>query len=87
MMSEIEQLSQEVRANPNQFTPWLRIYLTDHSDQIGSGAQPGQAQASRKLADTACFLDGGRILEQGAPEALFADPQEARTKTFLSHVF
>ncbi|MEM1065448.1 MAG: amino acid ABC transporter ATP-binding protein [Pseudomonadota bacterium] len=41
---------------------------------------------ARELADKVCFLDEGRILEEGPPEALFAAPREARTKAFLSRV-
>lgn len=41
---------------------------------------------ARELADKVCFLDAGRILEQGPPEALFGAPQQARTKAFLSRV-
>lgn len=41
---------------------------------------------ARELADKVCFLDAGRILEQGPPEVLFTAPREARTKTFLSRV-
>ena len=31
---EIDALSEQVRINPYQFTPWLRIYLTEHRNQI-----------------------------------------------------
>lgn len=41
---------------------------------------------ARELADKVCFLDEGRILEEGPPEALFAAPREARTQAFLSRV-
>lgn len=41
---------------------------------------------ARELADKVCFLDAGRILEQGPAEQLFAAPREARTKDFLSRV-
>jgi len=41
---------------------------------------------ARELADKVCFLDEGRILEQGQPEKFFAAPREARTKAFLSRV-
>ena len=33
---------------------------------------------ARELADTVCFLDGGRIIEQGPPEAIFTAPREGR---------
>ncbi|MEM6595750.1 MAG: amino acid ABC transporter ATP-binding protein [Pseudomonadota bacterium] len=41
---------------------------------------------ARELADKVCFLDAGRILEQGPPEALFTAPQQDRTKAFLARV-
>ena len=41
---------------------------------------------ARELADKVCFLDAGRILEQGPPAELFSAPKEARTAAFLSRV-
>lgn len=41
---------------------------------------------ARELADRVCFLDAGRILEQGPPAQVFTDPQHARTRAFLSRV-
>ena len=41
---------------------------------------------ARELADKVCFLDAGRILEQGPPEVLFSKPREPRTQAFLSRV-
>ncbi|MEN9060741.1 amino acid ABC transporter ATP-binding protein [Ponticoccus litoralis] len=41
---------------------------------------------ARDLADTVCFLDQGRILEQGPPDRLFGAPQQERTRAFLSRV-
>lgn len=41
---------------------------------------------AREVADKVCFLCDGRILEQGPPEALFGNPQQPRTKAFLSAV-
>lgn len=41
---------------------------------------------ARELADKVCFLEAGRILEQGPPDDIFASPREARTKAFLSRV-
>lgn len=41
---------------------------------------------AREVADHVCFLDRGRILEQGTPQQIFLDPQEARTRGFLGRV-
>jgi polar amino acid transport system ATP-binding protein len=41
---------------------------------------------AREIADRVCFLDGGVILEQGPPEAIFTAPAEARTQQFLQRI-
>lgn len=41
---------------------------------------------ARELSDKVCFLDAGKILEQGSPNDLFSNPKEARTAQFLSRV-
>jgi polar amino acid transport system ATP-binding protein len=41
---------------------------------------------AREIADRVCFLDQGRILEQGPPERIFTDPSEARTQEFLRRI-
>ena len=41
---------------------------------------------ARDVADRICFLDGGRILEQGPPAQLLVAPTEARTRQFLQRV-
>ena len=41
---------------------------------------------ARDVADRICFLDGGRILEQGPPARLLAAPTEPRTQQFLQRV-
>ena len=38
---------------------------------------------AREVADRVMFLDGGVIVEQGEARAVIADPQEARTRSFL----
>ncbi|MGV6874993.1 ectoine/hydroxyectoine ABC transporter ATP-binding protein EhuA [Pseudochelatococcus sp. B33] len=38
---------------------------------------------AREFSDRVLFLDSGRIVEQGAPEQLFKDPREERTRFFL----
>ncbi len=41
---------------------------------------------ARDVADRVCFLDAGVILEQGSPDQIFRDPQEARTQQFLQRI-
>jgi len=41
---------------------------------------------AREIADTVCFLQGGRILEQGPPERIFSDPERPETRDFLARV-
>jgi ABC-type polar amino acid transport system ATPase subunit len=41
---------------------------------------------ARKVADRVIFMDQGRIVETGTPEALFGNPQNPRTKAFLQQV-
>ena len=41
---------------------------------------------ARDVASQVCFLDGGRILEQGPPAQIFTTPREDRTRRFLSRV-
>jgi polar amino acid transport system ATP-binding protein len=41
---------------------------------------------ARDIATRVCFLDGGRILEQGPPEQIFTAPREERTQQFLQRI-
>jgi polar amino acid transport system ATP-binding protein len=41
---------------------------------------------ARDIANRVCFLDEGRILEQGPPEQIFTTPQEERTQRFLQRI-
>ena len=41
---------------------------------------------AREVATRVLFMDEGKILEQGTPEQIFGDPQNERTKEFLSKV-
>jgi polar amino acid transport system ATP-binding protein len=38
------------------------------------------------VADQICFLEGGRIVEQGRPEQILGAPREAATQRFLSRL-
>ena len=41
---------------------------------------------AREVADQVCFLHDGRVHEQGSPEQVIGDPQQERTRTFLSRI-
>jgi polar amino acid transport system ATP-binding protein len=41
---------------------------------------------AREVADRVVFMDGGVIVEEGAPEQVIGDPQHPRTRTFLRRV-
>ena len=41
---------------------------------------------ARDTASRVCFLDGGRILEQGTPHQIFSAPREPRTRQFLNRI-
>ena len=41
---------------------------------------------ARDIANRVCFLDDGRILEQGPPQELLARPKEPRTQQFLERI-
>ena len=41
---------------------------------------------AREVADRVVYMDGGSIVEQGAPAQVLGSPQEARTRSFLSAV-
>jgi polar amino acid transport system ATP-binding protein len=41
---------------------------------------------AREVADTVVFLDGGRIIESGAPEDVLANPRHERARAFLAAV-
>ncbi|MDF3000909.1 MAG: Glutamate transport ATP-binding protein [Bacillota bacterium] len=41
---------------------------------------------AREVADRVLFMDEGMIVEQGTPEEIFGNPQNERTKNFLSKV-
>jgi polar amino acid transport system ATP-binding protein len=41
---------------------------------------------AREVASKICFLDAGRILEEGPPDQIFGNPREARTREFLARV-
>ena len=41
---------------------------------------------AREVGDRVIFMDGGQIVEEGKPEEIFSNPQNPRTKEFLSKI-
>ena len=41
---------------------------------------------ARDIAHRVCFLDDGRIVEEGPPQLMFSEPREARTQQFLQRI-
>jgi polar amino acid transport system ATP-binding protein len=41
---------------------------------------------ARAAADRVLFMDGGAVVEEGAPEAIINAPREERTRRFLAHL-
>jgi polar amino acid transport system ATP-binding protein len=41
---------------------------------------------ARDIASRVCFLDAGRILEEGTPERIFSSPENPRTREFLQRI-
>ena len=41
---------------------------------------------ARDVADTVVFMDGGVVVEAGRPADVLSNPQQARTRAFLSKV-
>lgn len=41
---------------------------------------------ARQVADRVIFMDAGRIIEEGTPEHFFVNPENDRTKLFLSKI-
>jgi polar amino acid transport system ATP-binding protein len=41
---------------------------------------------AREVGDSLIFMDGGVVVEQGPPREVIGNPQQERTKAFLSKV-
>ena len=61
----------------------LRQLRTDGMTMVIATHEMGFA---KEAADKVCYLNGGRIIEEGPPARLFGAPKEARTKAFLKAV-
>ncbi|MCJ8280506.1 MAG: amino acid ABC transporter ATP-binding protein, partial [Rivularia sp. ALOHA_DT_140] len=41
---------------------------------------------AREVADRVVLMDGGNLIEQAKPDDFFSNPQEERTRKFLSQI-
>jgi polar amino acid transport system ATP-binding protein len=41
---------------------------------------------AREVADRVCFLDGGRVVEEGPPAQVLGEPTQPRTRQFLRRI-
>jgi len=41
---------------------------------------------AKDIADRVLFLEQGRILEEGPPDRIFSEPQDARARQFLQRI-
>ena len=61
----------------------MRDLAAEHTTMIVVTHEMGFA---REVGTQLVFMDGGVIVEEGAPRAIFENPQAERTKAFLSKV-
>ncbi|HEY6793181.1 MAG TPA: amino acid ABC transporter ATP-binding protein [Kineosporiaceae bacterium] len=61
----------------------LRDLKSDGMTMIVATHEMGFA---RQVADDVCFLDRGRVLEQGSPGEVLGDPAHERTRQFLRRI-
>ncbi len=62
----------------------MRTLATEHAlTMIIVTHQMGFA---REISDRICFIEGGRIVEQGPPDRIFTAPESERTRAFLKAV-
>jgi polar amino acid transport system ATP-binding protein len=61
----------------------IRDMRTDGMTMVIATHEMGFA---REIADLVCFLQDGRILEQGPPAQIFSDPRQPDTRDFLARV-
>lgn len=64
--------------------------LTVMKDLAGEGhtmvVVTHEVRFAQQVADQVLFIDGGVVVESGAPQQVIGDPQEQRTRTFLRRI-
>ena len=70
-----------------ELTEVQRILMKDlANDGMTMAVVTHEMGFAREVATRVLFMDEGNIMEQGTPEQIFNDPQNERTKEFLSKV-
>ena len=62
----------------------LRVIKDLAAEQMTMVIVTHEMDFAREVADRVVFMDGGVVVEQGTPAEVFDNPQQQRTKEFLS---
>ena len=72
--------------DPEMVQEVLDIMIELSHDSITMVVVTHEMGFAREVADRVVFCDGGNILEEGPPEHFFTNPENERTKAFLSKI-
>ena len=72
--------------DPEMVQEVLDIMIELSHDSITMVVVTHEMGFAREVADRVVFCDGGHILEEGTPEHFFTNPENERTKAFLSKI-
>lgn len=72
--------------DPEMVQEVLDIMIELGHDNITMVVVTHEMGFAREVADRVVFCDGGNILEEGTPEHFFTNPENERTKAFLSKI-
>lgn len=72
--------------DPEMVQEVLDIMIELGHDSITMVVVTHEMGFAREVADRVVFCDGGNILEQGTPEHFFKNPENERTRAFLSKI-
>ena len=72
--------------DPEMVQEVLDIMIELGHDNIKMVVVTHEMGFAREVADRVVFCDGGHILEEGTPEHFFTNPENERTKAFLSKI-
>jgi len=72
--------------DPEMVQEVLDIMIELSHDNITMVVVTHEMGFAREVADRVVFCDGGRLLEQGTPEHFFRNPENERTRAFLSKI-